>query len=356
MNDCLVELQNVTKQYGDVTAVDNVNLTVERGEFLVLLGPSGSGKTTILSMMGGFTAPTSGTLIINGEDVTDVPPAQRPTVTVFQDYALFPHMSVRDNVSFGLAMRKVGKAERNRLAEESLETVGLKGYGDRGVHQLSGGQRQRVALARAIAVEPAVLLLDEPLGALDLKIRRQMQEELVHLQKNLGATFVHVTHDQEEAMSIADNIALINNGKIEDYGPPDRVYLRPASLFVARFMGDSNIFEGSVVSCEGGHIRVDTQMGQLAFAGEARAGSTVHVSLRPEQIRLGAANGDGMIPLGDIKVSEVVFQGTHRLCHVKAGKEQQVELLLRLPQEQAVSPGDTMSIHARESDAVLLRD
>ncbi len=360
MNDCLVELKGVTKDYGTVKAVDNVNLTVSRGEFLVLLGPSGSGKTTILSMMGGFTVPTAGQLIIDNKDVTNTPPALRPTVTVFQDYALFPHMSVRENVSFGLAMRKVSKTDRYKLAEESLETVGLAGFGDRGVHQLSGGQRQRVALARAIAVEPSVLLLDEPLGALDLKIRRQMQEELVHLQKSLGATFVHVTHDQEEAMSIADNIALINNGAIEDYGPPDRVYLRPASLFAARFMGDSNIFEGSVVSCEGGHIRVDTQMGQLAFAGEAQAESTVHVSLRPEQIRLGSAegsgSGDSMIPLGDIKVTEVVFQGTHRLCHVRAGNEQQVGLLLRLPQEQAVSPGDTMSIHARESDAVLLRD
>ncbi|NQV43608.1 MAG: ABC transporter ATP-binding protein [Rhodospirillales bacterium] len=356
MSDCLVELQGVTKEYGNVTAVDNVNLTVTRGEFLVLLGPSGSGKTTILSMMGGFTIPTAGRLIIDGEDVTEVPPAQRPTVTVFQDYALFPHMSVRDNVSFGLAMRKVAKAERNKLAEQSLETVGLAGFGDRGVHQLSGGQRQRVALARAIAVEPAVLLLDEPLGALDLKIRRQMQEELVHLQKSLGATFVHVTHDQEEAMSIADNIALINQGRIEDYGSPDRVYLRPASLFAAKFMGDSNIFEGKTVDCQGGHIRVDTQMGQLAFAGEAQPGTTVHVSLRPEQIKLGDAAGEGMIPLGEIKVDEVIFQGTHRLCHVRAGTSREVELLLRLPQEHAVVPGDTMSIHARESDAVLLRD
>ncbi|MBT3556729.1 MAG: ABC transporter ATP-binding protein [Rhodospirillales bacterium] len=356
MSDSLVELKGVTKEYGAIKAVDNVNMNVSRGEFLVLLGPSGSGKTTILSMMGGFTAPTSGQLIIDGEDVTEVPPASRPTVTVFQDYALFPHMTVRENVSFGLAMRKVSKSVRYKLAEESLETVGLTGFGDRGIHQLSGGQRQRVALARAIAVEPSVLLLDEPLGALDLKIRRQMQEELVHLQKSLGATFVHVTHDQEEAMSIADNIALINQGRIEDYGPPDRVYLRPATLFAAKFMGDSNIFEGIAVSCEDNRIRVDTQMGQLAFTGEAETGATVHVSLRPEQIRLGNAEGDNMIPLGEIKVSEVIFQGTHRLCHVRAGKGLEVELLLRLPQDHAVSKGDTMNIHARQSDAVLLRD
>jgi spermidine/putrescine transport system ATP-binding protein len=356
LSDRLVELKGVTKEYGSVKAVDNINLTVSRGEFLVLLGPSGSGKTTILSMMGGFIVPTAGRIIIDGEDVTETPPALRPTVTVFQDYALFPHMSVRENVSFGLAMRKVSKADRHKLAEESLETVGLAGFGDRGVHQLSGGQRQRVALARAIAVEPTVLLLDEPLGALDLKIRRQMQEELVHLQKSLGATFVHVTHDQEEAMSLANNIALINQGRIEDYGPPNRVYLRPATLFAANFMGDSNIFEGTTVACEDGHIRVDTQMGQLAFAGEAEPGTNVHILLRPEQIRVGTADDDGMIMLGEIKVIEVVFQGTHKLCRVRAGKDQAVDLLLRLPQEHAVSPGDTMSVHARETDAVLLRD
>ena len=356
MNDCLVELQGITKTYGEITAVDDLNLTVARGEFLVLLGPSGSGKTTILSMMGGFTTPTSGKLIIAGDDFTKVPPAHRPTVTVFQDYALFPHMSVRDNVSFGLAMRKVAKAERNKLAEQFLETVGLSGFGDRGVNQLSGGQRQRVALARAIAVEPKVLLLDEPLGALDLKIRRQMQEELVQLQKNLGATFVHVTHDQEEAMNIADNIALINHGKIEDYGPPDRVYLRPSTLFAARFMGESNIFKGKTVECRDGYFSVETQMGRFSFVGEAVSGKTAHISLRPEQIRIGDPFQDDMIPLGEIKVKEVIFQGTHKLCHVMADRDRQLELLLRLPQDQTVKTGDIMDIHARETDTVLLWD
>src|SRR5690606_23935988 len=201
----------------------------------------GSGKTTILSMLGGFTAPSEGRVVIAGEDVTDLPPAKRPTATVFQDYALFPHMSVRSNVAFGLAMRRVAKAERSRRAEEMLRLVGLAGFGGRGIHQLSGGQRQRVALARAMAVAPKVLLLDEPLGALDLSLRRQMQEELVRLQKRLGTTFVHVTHDQEEAMSIADTVVVMNQGRIEDMGPPSRVYLRPASLFAATFMGESNV-------------------------------------------------------------------------------------------------------------------
>ena len=356
MSDYLVELQGVSKKYGTTIAADNINLTISRGEFLVLLGPSGSGKTTILSMMGGFTVPSSGRLIIDGVDVTDVPPAFRPTVTVFQDYALFPHMSVYENVSFGLSMRKIPKFERDRLTQESLETVGLAGFGSRRVHQLSGGQQQRVALARAIAVEPAVLLLDEPLGALDLKIRRQMQEELVHLQKSLGATFVHVTHDQEEAMSISDNIALVNQGKIEDYGPPDRVYLRPATLFAANFMGDSNILEGKTVSNQDGKTLVDTKIGRLRFEGASRLEANVHVSLRPEQIRIGKAKGPEIISLGEIFVSEVVFQGTHRLCHVRAGKEKDVKLLIRFPQEHIVKTGDSMSVFARESDAVLLND
>ena len=356
MTDHLVELQGISKSYGPFKAVDHVDLTIARGEFLVLLGPSGSGKTTLLSMMGGFTIPTSGRLVIDGQDVTHTPPAARPTVTVFQDYALFPHMNVEDNVGFGLLMRKVARAERERRVAQALATVGLADFGRRRIHQLSGGQRQRVALARAIAVQPAVLLLDEPLGALDLKIRRQMQEELVHLQKNLGATFVHVTHDQEEAMSMADNIALINNGRIEDYGPPERVYLRPASLFAARFMGDSNILEGRTLSCEGGHIRVDTRLGQLTLAGEAREGSVVHASLRPEQIRVGAAQGENALSLGTVQVREVVFQGTHRLCHARSPRAADIDLLLRLPLDQPVAIGDLLDIHADASVAVLLRD
>ena len=223
MTNTLVELKSIRKTFGNVVAVDSVNLSISRGEFVVLLGPSGSGKTTILSMLGGFMTPSAGQILIEGVDVTQVPPALRPTVTVFQDYALFPHMSVASNVGFGLAMRKVPKDERIRRAAESLRLVGLEGFGDRSIDQLSGGQRQRVALARAIAVEPSVLLLDEPLGALDLNLRRQMQEELVRIQKQLGTTFVHVTHDQDEAMSIADTIVVLNQGKIEDNGSPDRI-------------------------------------------------------------------------------------------------------------------------------------
>ena len=351
-----MKLQNITKKYNDFTAVDNINLTITRGEFLVLLGPSGSGKTTILSIMGGFTTPTSGKLIIDGKDYTEVPPALRPTVTVFQDYALFPHMSVYENVSFGLAMRKIPKVDQNKLAEQSLKTVGLGGFGDRSINQLSGGQRQRVALARALAVEPSVLLLDEPLGALDLKIRRQMQEELVRLQKSLGTTFVHVTHDQEEAMSISDKIVLINEGKIEDYGPPDRIYLQPASLFAAKFMGDSNIFQGKTTSPKDENIYVDTKLGQFKFKKKLQPGKIAHVSLRPEQIKIGKPIMDGIIQLGEIKIFEIIFHGPHRLCRAKAGNYNDVDVLLRVSQEQTIQVGDTMNIYAKLSDAVLLRD
>ncbi len=351
----LVVLDGVSKFYGDVTAVDDVSISIKQGEFLVLLGPSGSGKTTILSMMGGFTIPSAGRVLISGEDVTEVPPAARPTVTVFQDYALFPHMNVRENVSFGLLMRKVPKQKRIKLADESLEKVGLKGFADRGIHQLSGGQRQRVALARAIAVEPAVLLLDEPLGALDLKIRQQMQEELVQLKKNLHATFVHVTHDQEEAMSIADNIVLINHGKIEDYGPPERIYLRPATLFSAKFMGETNIIDAKIVARENQQFTLRTQFGQFQLPDDGKPGSTRYVALRPEQIKLGTEqDSDAVFGLGQAKVVEVIFHGTHKLCHLRCGENMETKLLLRLSPDHSVANGEILHLHARKSDAVIL--
>ncbi len=358
MYNPIVELSDITKRFGPVVAVQDVNLNIDAGEFLVLLGPSGSGKTTILSMIGGFIFPSSGEIRIRGQDMTMTPPAGRPTVTVFQDYALFPHMSVRDNVAFGLKMRKLGKSERNKKAIESLELVGLGGFSDRGVHQLSGGQRQRVALARAFAVEPAVLLLDEPLGALDLKIRKQMQDELVHLQKRLGATFVHVTHDQEEAMSIADNIALINGGKIEDYGPPERIYQRPATLFTARFMGESNTFEGVITAINESGIVVDSGIGECTVprcdSTRHSSGDRVHLSLRPEQIRLGNDNRDDRINLGQATAKEVVFQGTHRLCRVVCQNKEETPMLLRLRPDEKVKANDTIHIHAKRDDAVLL--
>ena len=359
MSNPIVALEGITKTFGSVIAVQDINLTIDAGEFLVLLGPSGSGKTTILSIIGGFILPSSGAVRIRQQDMTRIPPAGRPTVTVFQDYALFPHMSVRDNVAFGLKMRKLGKRERNKKATESLALVGLGDFGDRSISQLSGGQRQRVALARAFAVEPAVLLLDEPLGALDLKIRQQMQEELVDLQKRLGATFVHVTHDQEEAMCIADNIALINGGVIEDYGPPERIYQRPATLFTAKFMGESNTFQGLITTINDAGIVVKSDIGTVTLphhhvSQHPKNGDRVHLSLRPEQIRLGDSKHENVIHLGSANVRELIFQGTHRLCKVVCRNTQEVPMTLRLHPDQKVKVNDTLPIHANLEDAVLL--
>ena len=355
MAEALVSLRGISKSYEGAAAVSQIDLDIAAGEFVVLLGPSGSGKTTVLSMIGGFTAPTTGYLYIDGADITDTPPARRPTATVFQDYALFPHMSVRANVGFGLAMRKVTKPERNRRADEVLRLVGLEGFGGRGIHQLSGGQRQRVALARAIAVEPKVLLLDEPLGALDLSLRRQMQDELVRIQKSVGTTFVHVTHDQEEAMSIADRIVVMNKGRIEDAGPPSRIYLRPATLFAATFMGESNILPGEAVESAGECTWIKTALGMLPVPGQAARGAAVKVLARPEHIDVGPAADAGAIALGPGIVTEAVFQGTHLRLRLNAGPQGSVPILTRAAADRAIATGDSLEASIRSHNLVLLR-
>ena len=240
-----VSLKSVTKKFGEVLAVDNVDLDVFDGEFLTLLGPSGSGKTTVLRMIAGFELPTSGTIELDGKDVTNLAPFNRNVNTVFQDYALFPHMNVIENVSYGLRVKKVPKNEALKQAEEALASVQLAGYSDRKPSQLSGGQRQRVALARALVNRPKVLLLDEPLGALDLKLRQQMQIELKEFQRQVGITFVFDTHDQEEALTMSDRIAVFNNGKIQQIDSPSVIYEHPSNEFVAGFVGTSNLLSGN---------------------------------------------------------------------------------------------------------------
>jgi putative spermidine/putrescine transport system ATP-binding protein len=241
-----ISLRGLRKTFGSVTAVDGIDLEIANGEFFSMLGPSGSGKTTVLRMVAGFEAPTEGSVFLGGEDVTRVPPFSRDVNTVFQDYALFPHMTVRQNVEYGLRVKRVAKAQRRTRAQEALDSVRLGDYGDRRPSQLSGGQRQRVALARALVNRPRVLLLDEPLGALDLKLRREMQVELKELQREIGITFLFVTHDQEEALTMSDRIAVFNEGRIEQVAHPRDLYEQPTTPFVAGFVGTSNVIDGEL--------------------------------------------------------------------------------------------------------------
>jgi len=243
-----IRLEDVVKRFGDVVAVDGVTLDIRVGEFFSLLGPSGSGKTTCLRMIAGFEQPSSGRILLDGRDVSGLPPYERDVNTVFQDYALFPHMTVGQNVGYGLMVRKVARAERRRQVADALEMVRLEGFADRKPAQLSGGQRQRVALARSLVMRPSVILLDEPLGALDLKLRQAMQIELKEIQGEVGITFVYVTHDQEEALTMSDRLAVFNHGRTEQVGSPAEVYERPATTFVAGFIGVSNVLEGSAAS------------------------------------------------------------------------------------------------------------
>ena len=265
-----VELTGVSKRYGDVTAVASVDLEIASGEFFTMLGPSGSGKTTTLRMIAGFEEPDSGEVRLAGEDVTGVPPYDREVNTVFQDYALFPHMTVAENVEYGLKIKGVDKKERENRAAEALEMIRLGGYGDRKTTALSGGQQQRVALARAIVNRPKVLLLDEPLGALDLKLREQMQVELKLIQGEVGITFIYVTHDQDEALTMSDRIAVFNDGRIEQIGTPSEVYEQPANPFVANFVGVSNLIERN-----GGSFTVRPEKIALIEEGESTAGMEI---------------------------------------------------------------------------------
>ncbi|HVY99035.1 MAG TPA: ABC transporter ATP-binding protein [Dongiaceae bacterium] len=344
-----LDIAQVSKRYDQVVALDDVSLAVEQGAYVVLLGPSGSGKTTLLSVVGGFTVPTSGRISIAGRDVTALSPAQRPTTTLFQDYALFPHMSVAGNVGFGLKVRGVAGAERERKVAAALELVGLAGYGRRGIHEISGGQRQRVALARALVVEPEILLLDEPLGALDLNLRRQMQDELLALQHRTGRSFVHVTHDQEEAMALASLVVVMNKGRIEDQGPPKRVYERPATLFTATFMGESTQMPGRIIRSGGGHVTVETAVGAVQGASGLAEGTEVMLVVRPENIR----TDPGEIDLGAAHIREATFQGAHyRVIAESAGGPQ--SFVLRLPPDAAVEPGRALRLSCRSENLLVL--
>ena len=310
MSDKIVKGLNITKEFGGVAVVKNIDFWVKKNQFLTILGPSGCGKTTTLRMIAGFETPTSGRLFFEGNDITDLPPYMRPINTVFQKYALFPHMNIYENIAFGLRIKKISEKEIAIKVAKMLELVNLKGFEKRSVNSLSGGQQQRIAIARALVNEPKVLLLDEPLGALDLKLRKEMQIELKNMQKELGITFVYVTHDQEEALTMSDKIIIMNQGEIQQIGSPIDIYNEPENAFVADFIGESNIFDGVMLK----DYLVQFAGRKFECVDKGFGDNTpVDVVIRPEDIRL-VEPSEGLLT-GIVK--SVVFKGVHYEMLVK---------------------------------------
>jgi spermidine/putrescine transport system ATP-binding protein len=328
----LLEIRNVTRRFGDFVAVDAVSLAIEAGEFFTLLGPSGCGKTTLLRMIAGFDLPDGGSILLDGKDLANRPPEDRPVRTVFQSYALFPHMTVEGNVAFPLKMAKTVPGQMAAKVAEALADVRLTGFGRRYPHELSGGQKQRVAIARALVTHPTVLLLDEPLAALDAKLREDMQFELINLQKEVGITFVYVTHDQTEALALSHRIAVMNAGHVEQEDEPSRLYGFPKTRFVADFIGHCNLLSGTVVSNVGGIVTVSVDgLGPVraATVSTLAAGQPGTVALRPEKIRIGAAAG-AAAPDNAFrgKVSELLYMGDVTVYIVDTPGGRKIEALL----------------------------
>jgi spermidine/putrescine transport system ATP-binding protein len=328
----LLEIEEVSRRFGDFTAVDRVSLAIEAGEFFTLLGPSGCGKTTLLRMIAGFDLPDGGTIRLNGEDLADRPPEARPVRTVFQSYALFPHMTVEGNIAFPLQMARTPAAQIPGKVAEALEDVRLTGFGHRFPHELSGGQKQRVAIGRALVTRPTVLLLDEPLAALDAKLREEMQIELINLQKEVGITFIYVTHDQTEALALSHRIAVMNKGRVEQLDEPSRIYSYPRTRFVADFIGTCNLLSGPVLASEGGIVTLDVAgLGPVRVAADAAVvkGGTGAIALRPEKIRLQAA-GAGFAEDNRFRgtVSEFLYQGDVTVYIVTTSGGARTEALL----------------------------
>ncbi len=350
----IVEINGVNKIYGSNHVVKDLNLVVEEGEFLTLLGSSGCGKTTTLRMIAGFEEPTSGSIQVEGEAIEEKEPFERNVNTVFQSYALFPHKTIYDNIAYGLKMKKVPKDEIKERVHEMMELVQLEGFEKRYPSQLSGGQKQRVAIARALINRPRVLLLDEPLGALDLKLRKQMQLELKRLQKKLNITFIYVTHDQEEALTMSDRIAIMNAGVLDQVATPTEIYEHPATKFVATFIGETNIFDGSIKSINGESLSIQIENGDVKATGsEFATGEFINVSVRPEKMKYALDPVEGFTLIATVK--DYVYVGSVVKCIavLPNGNELKIERLAGQPLPQL---GEQIFPYWNEKDAVVIHN
>ncbi len=350
----IVQLEGVNKYFGKNHVVKNLNLSVEEGEFLTLLGSSGCGKTTTLRMIAGFEEPTSGSILVEGQAVEEKEPFERNVNTVFQSYALFPHKTIYDNVAYGLKMKKVPKTEIAQRVKEIMALVQLTGFEERYPSQLSGGQKQRVAIARALINRPRVLLLDEPLGALDLKLRKQMQLELKRLQRKLNITFIYVTHDQEEALTMSDRIAVMHDGILDQLGTPEEIYEQPRTKFVATFIGETNIFEGNIKELAMGRVAVRIENGVIRGCGYGFSRNEyITVSVRPEKMKFSAAPVKGFQL--EAQVKDYVYAGSVVKCIAVLQNGMEIKMD-RLAGEELPEPGSIIHPWWEEKDAVLLHN
>ncbi|WP_413307936.1 ABC transporter ATP-binding protein [Bacillus sp. 1P10SD] len=352
--DYIVKIQQVEKGFGNELIVKGINLDVRPGEFLTLLGPSGCGKTTTLRMIAGFEEPDEGEIWIDGKPVSGIPPYKRDVNTVFQNYALFPHMTINENIAYGLKMKMVPKSERLARVTEALRLVQLENFGDRKPRQLSGGQQQRVAVARALVNNPKVLLLDEPLGALDLKLRKQMQIELKHLQQKLEITFIYVTHDQEEALTISDRIAVMNKGVIEQVASPKEIYENPSTKFVADFIGDTNLFEIQISPTKENNVLnlLGTKVGGKIRDPKGLSNRNF-LSVRPERVKL-LAHGEEAPYFLSGTVEELIYVGSFIRAVIQLPQGQRIVAMMQSKGDQICQPGDCVRVTWKEEDGIVI--